>query len=78
MQVFKTLEKSLSEFINQTQWTDKEVKVEERINCAMNIIITSRDNNSFQASIQVQSTRPIYGSTYDSPVLNIRDEKFSK
>ena len=77
VQVFTTLEKSLSEFINQTQWTDKEVKVEERINCAMNIIITSRDNNSFQASIQVQSTRPIYGSTYDSPVLNIRDEKFS-
>ena len=77
VQVFKTLQKSLSEFINQTKWTNQEVKVEERINCAMNIIITSRDNNSFQASIQVQSTRPIYGSTYDSPILNIRDEKFS-
>ena len=77
VQVFSTLQRSLSEFVNQTKWTNKEVKVEERINCAMNIIISSRDNNSFQASIQVQSTRPIYGTTYDSPILNIRDEKFS-
>jgi hypothetical protein len=77
VQVFKTLQSSLSEFVNQTKWTNKEVKVEERINCAINIIITSRDNNTFQASIQVQSTRPIYGTTYDSPILNIRDEKFS-
>jgi len=76
-QVFKTLERSLSEFVNQTQWTKKEVNLEERINCAMNIIVTSRDNNSFEASIQVQSTRPIFGSTYDSPILNIRDENFS-
>ncbi|MDG1111173.1 MAG: DUF4835 family protein, partial [Polaribacter sp.] len=77
VQVFKTLQSSLSEFINQTKWTDNEVEVEERITCAMNIIITSRDNNSFEASIQVQSTRPVYGTTYDSPILNIRDEKFS-
>ena len=77
VQVFKTLQSSLSEFINQTKWTDNEVEVEERITCAMNIIITSRDNNTFEASIQVQSTRPVYGTTYDSPILNIRDEKFS-
>jgi hypothetical protein len=76
-QVFSTLQKSLTEYVNQTKWTNNKVKPEERINCAMNIIITSRDNNSFQATIQVQSTRPIFGSTYASPVLNIRDEKFS-
>ena len=39
----------------------------------MNIIITKRDNNTFEGSIQVQSTRPIYGTSYESPILNIRD-----
>ena len=39
-QVFKTLEKSLSEFVNQTKWTNKEVKPEERIDCAFTIIIS--------------------------------------
>ena len=76
-QVFTTLQKSLTEYINQEKWTNQEVKPEERINCAINIIVTSRANNTFNASIQVQSTRPVFGSTYDSPVLNIRDESFT-
>lgn len=76
VQVFKTLEKSLGEFINQTKWTNKEVAIEERINCAFTIIIESRDNNQFTASLQVQSTRPVFNSTYETPILNIRDNDF--
>ncbi|TVZ55416.1 uncharacterized protein DUF4835 [Lutibacter sp. Hel_I_33_5] len=76
-QVFVTLERALTEFINQTKWTDKEVEIEEKINCAINIIVTARNNNNFEASIQVQSTRPIYGSTYASPLLNLNDDDFS-
>ena len=76
-QVFKTLQKSLTEYINQTKWTNKTVKPEERIDCAMTIIISSRDANNFKATLQVQSTRPVFGSTYASPVLNIKDNDFS-
>jgi hypothetical protein len=71
-QVFETLETTISEFVNQKKWTTNTVKQQERINCAMNIIITKRDNNTFEGSIQVQSTRPIYGTSYESPILNIR------
>mgnify|MGYP003667486468 FL=1 len=76
-QVFETLETTISEFVNQKKWTNKAVKPQERINCAMNIIITQRDNNNFQGSIQIQSTRPIYNTSYESPILNIRDNKFN-
>jgi hypothetical protein len=76
-QVFKTLQQSLNEFVNQTKWTSNTVKPEERINCAMTIIITSRDNNNFTATLQVQSTRPVFGSTYASPILNIKDNNFN-
>ncbi|WP_158838217.1 DUF4835 family protein [Polaribacter sp. L3A8] len=76
-QVFKTLEKSLSEFINQTKWTNNEVKPEERIDCAFTIIISSRDANNFTATLQVQSTRPVFGSTYASPILNLKDNEFN-
>jgi hypothetical protein len=75
-QVFKTLEKSLTEFVNQTKWTNKEVKAEERIDCAFTIIISSRDANTFKATLQVQSTRPVFGSTYASPILNLKDNDF--
>lgn len=76
-QVFKTLEQALTEFINQTKWTNREVKLEERINCAMNIIINSRDDNTFDANLQIQSTRPVYAATYETPLLNIRDNDFN-
>ena len=76
-QVFTTLETSISEFVNQKKWTNKTVKAQEKINCAMNIIITKRDNNIFEGSIQIQSTRPVYGTSYETPVLNIRDNDFN-
>lgn len=76
-QVFTTLQQSLNEYINQTKWTDRVVKPEERVNCAMTIIITSRNNNNFTATLQVQSTRPVYKSSYASPILNIKDNEFN-
>lgn len=77
LQVFKTLETALTEFINQTKWTNRVVQAEERVDCAMNIIITSRNDNTFTSSIQIQSTRPVYGSSYQTPVLNLRDSDFT-
>jgi hypothetical protein len=76
-QVFTTLQQALNEYINQTKWTDRLVKPEERVNCAMTIIITSRNNNNFTATLQVQSTRPVYNSSYASPILNIKDNEFN-
>jgi len=76
-QVFVTLENALSEFINKTKWTERVVQAEERVDCAMNIIITSRNDNTFNATIQVQSSRPIYGSSYLTPILNIKDNDFT-
>ena len=75
-QVFRTLETSISEFINQKKWTNRDFEPQERINCAMNIIITKRDNNRFEGTIQIQSTRPVYNSSYETPVLNLKDNDF--
>ncbi|WP_298778598.1 DUF4835 family protein [uncultured Polaribacter sp.] len=76
-QVFTTLQSSLTEFVNQTKWTNRIVKTEEKIDCAMTIIITARDNNTFTATLQVQSTRPVYGSSYATPIINIKDNDFT-
>ena len=54
VQVFKTLEKQLNEFINNTRWTDKSFALQERIDCSMIINIQNYDSDAFQASIQVQ------------------------
>jgi hypothetical protein len=76
-QVFNTLQQALTEYVNQTKWTNRAVAPEERVNCAMTIIITARNNNNFTATLQVQSTRPVYNSSYASPMLNIKDNEFN-
>ena len=77
VQVFKTLENQLNEFVNNTQWTNKTFGPQERINCNMIITITDYDSDVFQASIQVGSSRPIFNSSYSSPVYNFNDRDFT-
>ena len=72
-QVYKTLENSLKEFINQTKWTNKKFLPQERINCAFSIIVSEQNGNVFKSSIQVQATRPVHGSSYQTPIINTND-----
>ena len=75
--IFKTLEKQLNEFINNTKWSNKTFLPQERIDCTMFINIKNYSGESFQASLQVQSSRPVYGSTFSTPVYNFNDNDFN-
>lgn len=76
-QIFNTLQKSLTEFMNNTKWTNRIYKPEERIDCNFLIIVNSYQDNNFSGSLQVQSSRVAFNSTYSTPVLNINDKQFS-
>jgi hypothetical protein len=76
-QVYKTLETSLNEFVNKTDWTGQVYKQQEKINCSMYITLMSHSSDQFTATIQVQSSRPVYNSSYETPVLNINDKDFN-
>ncbi|MBC5837996.1 type IX secretion system protein PorD [Flavobacterium muglaense] len=76
-QVFKTLQTSLTDLVNKTDWNGQVYKQNEKINCSMFITIESNSSDQFSATIQVQSSRPIYNSTYSSPVLNYNDKDFN-
>ena len=73
-QIFKTLERALNEFINTQVWTDKEFLNQERISCSFVFNLTGYINDKFEASLQVQSQRPIYKTNYNSPILNFLDK----
>lgn len=76
-QVFKTLETSISEFVNKTDWTGQSFKQNEKINCSMYITVSTNTADQFTATLQVQSSRPVFNSSYASPVLNFNDKDFS-
>lgn len=75
--IFKTLATSLTEFVNQTNWTGEKLKNQEKINCSMFITITEYDSGTFSGTIQIQSSRPVFGSAMTTPIFNFKDDQFS-
>jgi hypothetical protein len=76
--IFETLETSIFEFMNNRRWTNDQYLNQERIECNILINITERiSNDEFKATLQVQSRRPVYKSSYNSTVFNFLDNDFS-
>ncbi|OFY95714.1 MAG: hypothetical protein A3K10_18065 [Bacteroidetes bacterium RIFCSPLOWO2_12_FULL_31_6] len=75
--IFDVMQKNLSEFVNNKKWTNHNYQIQEKIECTMLINITERVSpNSFKATIQVQSRRPIFNSSYSSTLINHIDKDF--
>jgi hypothetical protein len=77
-QVYLTMENSIKEFINNRKWTDDNVLPNERIQCNIVINITDRPaTDEFKATVQVQATRPVYGTNYSTPIFRVIDRNFN-
>ncbi len=75
--MFQDMQKDIYQLINGRKWTNDEFESHEKIECSILINLTERiSNNQFKGNIQVQASRPVYNSTYKSPILNVRDEDF--
>ncbi len=76
-QIFKTLERSLNDFVNKNKWTNRSYKENERVNAQMFITITDFDASSrFKGTLQIQSSRPVFNTSYDTPIFNFKDNDF--
>lgn len=75
-QAYKALEKSLRDFINNTSWTGKKLQNFEKIKSNFAIVLSERDGNRFKGTIVVQAVRPVFNSSYESPLLNLQDTRF--
>lgn len=73
--IFNTLQTALNTFMNNRKWTKETFQPSEKIICNFLLYINQNfDNNLFQASLTVQAGRPVYNSTYESPLINFIDE----
>lgn len=77
--VFETLKTALEQFLNERQWTNMQFKKNERIACNFAITIKkySPSDNTFQGSLNVQSTRPVFGTTYTTTCYAFNDPNFN-
>ena len=73
--VYQTLQSELYEFINNRNWTKHVYSQEERIECNILIRITRQISvDDFDGTMQIQSRRPVYNSSYQTTILNHLDE----
>src|SRR6218665_3740993 len=77
-QIFDQLEKSIYEFMNNTnKWTNLSFTSQEKIECSIFITVDRQvSTEDYSGSIQVQCSRPVYKSSYKSKILNVQDEYF--
>jgi hypothetical protein len=76
-QIFLTLERALNDFVNKSQWTNRIYKENEKVNARMFITVTDYASDRFSANIQIQSSRPVFNTSYESPILNYKDNEFN-
>jgi hypothetical protein len=76
-QLFRTMQADIYEFVNNRKWTDHVYTYDERIRCNILIRIDEQISaDEFKGSIQVQLLRPVYNSSYETTLLNIKDNDF--
>ena len=73
-QVFESMRTDIYEFMNNRKWSDNVFTADERIECTIFIQITEQiSSDEFKGTMQVQLNRPIFNTSYNSPLLNIKD-----
>lgn len=73
--VFESLQTSLNEFVNNRVWTNYAFQPDERIECSMMITIDERiSSDEFKGKLNLVLRRPVYKSSYNTPVFNYIDE----
>ena len=77
--VFENLEQTLTQFVNERQWTSLQFQKNERINCNFNITVTKydRSSNMFTCKALIQANRPVYNSAYTTTIYNNTDNDFN-
>lgn len=75
--VFNTMQRSLTDFINTHKWTSDDFATTEKIDCNIMFNLTGKisgDNDGYTATMSIQATRPVYNTGYQSPTINFVDK----
>ena len=76
--VFRTLQTALNNFINNRKWTSDTYQPNEKIECNFLFNLQSTgDLNVYNASLTIQAARPVFNTSYVSPIINFKDENIS-
>ena len=71
------MQRDIQAFLNTRNWTSLTYQPAERIKCRMFVVVTGATSPAYQATMRLISTRPIYGTGYETNVISIVDKSFN-
>ncbi|HEX7456797.1 MAG TPA: DUF4835 family protein [Ginsengibacter sp.] len=72
---FQTLQTALESFVNDRKWSTDNFAQQEKIDCSFLLNLESTgEANVYKASLTIQSARPVFNSSYVSPIINFQDK----
>ena len=74
--VYETLRQAIMDYMNNNRWTNMTFAESEKIESSMMIIVNSVSDNVYNCEMQLQAKRPVYNTTYSTPLLNFADKNF--
>ena len=74
-QVFESLQEAINEYMNTTRFTSAQFSPNEKIECRLFLTVNEYSDDVIKGDLQVQSTRPVYNSSYTTTLLNFKDDK---
>ena len=76
-EIFNELQEKVTDYMNTTKWTNAIFGTNEKIHCKLMFTISSWDNSSglMKGDLQIQSSRPVYNSSYTTAIINFKDTK---
>ena len=78
-EVFEALKTKLTDFLNNHKWTEIPFRENEKIQCNFNITVNTykQDENVLECTLLMNSSRPVYGSTYNTVAYAVNDVDFT-
>lgn len=74
-QVFSTLEQAMNEYMNTNIFTNNQFSANEKIECRLFFTVKEYTDGKISGDLQIQSSRPVYNSTYTTTLINFKDTK---
>lgn len=72
---FETLREAIADYLNTTKFSNAQIASNEKIDCRLFLTVKSYDDNLVTGDMQIQSSRPVYNSSYTTTLINFKDTK---
>ena len=74
-EVFNTLQQAINDYMNTTKFSQAQIAANEKIECRLFFTIKEYNDDTFSGDLQIQSSRPVYNTSYTTTLINFKDTK---